>query len=134
VIFKTALPKIISAIIIGIARIIGETMAVIMIAGGSAAGLNANSGLGGFLFSSVRTLAGTIGLEMLENSGSTHESALYAIGFILFGLVIIINLFVLAVSHQRKNKIVKRKIRGRRTSCSRANKTVLIKTIKITGE
>jgi phosphate transport system permease protein len=130
VIFKTALPKIISAIIIGIARIIGETMAVIMIAGGSAAGLNANSGLGGFLFSSVRTLAGTIGLEMLENSGSTHESALYAIGFILFGLVIIINLFVLAVSHQRKNKIVKRKIEAEEQVAAEQTKPYSSKQLK----
>jgi phosphate transport system permease protein len=107
VILKSALPKIITAIIAGMARIIGETMAVIMISGGNASPLNVNDGFGGFIFSSMRTLAGTIGLEMLENSGNIHESALYAIGLVLFFLVIIINLVILAFSRKRKFKKIK---------------------------
>ncbi len=104
---RSARIGIISAIIMGIARIIGETMAIIMIAGNSTNGLVLNNGLASFLFSSIRTLAGTIGLEMLENHGSIHQSALYAIGVILFLCIIIINICVLAtqkISHDRQYK------------------------------
>ncbi|AKX33864.1 phosphate ABC transporter permease [Spiroplasma litorale] len=105
VVLVSATPKIITAIITGIARIIGETMAVILIAGNSARGLNTDDGFLGFLFSSIKTLAGTIGLEMLENNGSTHESSLYAIGLVLFIVVIVINLIIIAIGNvgNRKN-------------------------------
>lgn len=96
---RSVTPKIISAVIMGMARVIGETMAVILIAGNSAAGLDSSNGFKGFIFSSIKTLAGTIGLEILENSGSYHESALFAIGLILFILVIIINLTILLISN-----------------------------------
>src|SRR5699024_3066136 len=105
VVLKTAFPKIITAIIMGMARIIGETMAVIMIAGGSSKGLDTNSGFSGFIFSSISTLSGTIGLEMLENSGTLHESALYAIGLVLFFIVIIINLTIMGLSRKRVHKL-----------------------------
>ncbi|QHX36907.1 phosphate ABC transporter permease PstA [Spiroplasma sp. BIUS-1] len=104
VVLVSAMPKIITAIITGVARIIGETMAVILIAGNSTKGLNTDDGFIGFIFSSIRTLAGTIGLEMLENHGTTHESALYAIGFVLFIIVIIINLLIIAVGNINKKK------------------------------
>ncbi|WP_339023038.1 phosphate ABC transporter permease PstA [Spiroplasma endosymbiont of Crioceris asparagi] len=104
IIFKSALPKIITAIVMGMARIIGETMAVILVAGNSAGGLNTSNGFGGFIFSSLRTLSGTIGIEILENSGKTHESALYAIGLILFIVIIIINLIVLSLSRMNAKK------------------------------
>lgn len=99
IIRKSANAKIISAVILGMARVIGETMAIMMIAGNSTGGFITNSGISGFLFSSIRTLAATIGLEMTENSGSTHQSALYAIGLILFMLVFIINIVILFMSN-----------------------------------
>jgi phosphate transport system permease protein len=104
VVRKTATPKIISAVIMGMARVIGETMAVILISGNSAAGLETDQGFLGFIFSSIKTLAGTIGLEMLENAGSYHESALYAIGLMLFVVVTIINLTILLLSNFDKYK------------------------------
>ncbi|AXK51338.1 phosphate ABC transporter permease PstA [Spiroplasma alleghenense] len=104
VVRRSARPRIIGAIITGMARIIGETMAVILIAGNSTIGLNTSDGFLGFIFSSVRTLAGTIGLEMLENHGSIHESALYAIGLILFILVIIINLSIIVITNFNTKK------------------------------
>ncbi|WP_338984017.1 phosphate ABC transporter permease PstA [Spiroplasma endosymbiont of Othius punctulatus] len=107
IVLKSAMPKIIGAIIMGMARIIGETMAVILIAGNSTSGLNTSDGFFGFIFSSIRTLSGTIGLEMLENGGSTHQSALYAIGLVLFFLVIIINLVVFGISKASTRKNVK---------------------------
>ncbi|QHX35786.1 phosphate ABC transporter permease [Spiroplasma sp. TIUS-1] len=107
IVLKSAMPKIIGAIIMGMARIIGETMAVILIAGNSTSGLNTSDGFLGFIFSSIRTLSGTIGLEMLENGGSTHQSALYAIGLVLFFLVIVINLVILGISGSGKKKAIK---------------------------
>ncbi|AUB31936.1 phosphate ABC transporter permease PstA [Spiroplasma floricola] len=122
VVLVSAMPKIITAIITGVARIIGETMAVILIAGNSTKGLNTDDGFIGFIFSSIRTLAGTIGLEMLENHGSTHESALYAIGMVLFIIVILINLLIIAVGNINKkksksiNKIKHKKIKVRKNN------------------
>ncbi|WP_338970342.1 phosphate ABC transporter permease PstA [Spiroplasma endosymbiont of Labia minor] len=105
IIRKAATSKVVSAIIMGMARIIGETMAVILIAGNSTSGLDTSHGFMDFFFSSIRTLAGTIGLEMLENRSQTHESALYAIGLVLFFIVILINLVILLLSKQKKQKI-----------------------------
>ncbi|WP_051350827.1 phosphate ABC transporter permease PstA [[Acholeplasma] multilocale] len=99
IIRKSASAKIISAVIMGMARVIGETMAIMMIAGNSTGGFVTDSGLGGFLFSSIRTLAATIGLEMLENKGDVHEAALYAIGLFLFLMVFIINITILIISN-----------------------------------
>ncbi|SYV95573.1 ABC-type phosphate transport system, permease component, partial [Mycoplasma putrefaciens] len=47
-------------------------------------------------------MSSTIGLEILENSGAAHESALYAIGLFLFLLVFVINLAILLVSNKEK--------------------------------
>ncbi|PPE06439.1 phosphate ABC transporter permease PstA [Mesoplasma corruscae] len=99
IIRKSATPQIITAVILGMARVIGETMAIMMIAGNSTHGLIVDGGVSGFLFSSIRTLAATIGLEMTENSGATHKSALFAIGLILFIIVFLINLVILIVSN-----------------------------------
>ncbi|WP_031542015.1 phosphate ABC transporter permease PstA [Mesoplasma photuris] len=111
IIRKTAGPKIISAVIMGMARVIGETMAIMMIAGNATGGFVTDGGFTGFLFSSIRTLASTIGLEMMENGGPAHESALYAIGLILFVLVFIINLSILLVSNYstwKRTQLIKR--------------------------
>lgn len=105
IIRKVATSKITGAVIMGIARIIGETMAVIMIAGNSSKGIDYENGFLDFIFSSIRTLAGTIGLEMQENGGAIHESALYAIGLILFILVSIINIVILFIQSMHKRKI-----------------------------
>jgi phosphate transport system permease protein len=100
---KSASTKLISAVILGMSRVIGETMAIMMIAGNATGKLN-DSSFGGFIFSSVRTLASTIGLEVLENSGRYHESALYAIGMFLFILVFIINIVILIIANFDKFK------------------------------
>lgn len=108
VILKAASPKIVTAIITGMSRIVGETMAVILIAGNSPSGLVYNHGATSFFFSQINTLSSTIGIEMLENSGSMHESALYAIGLVLFFIVIIINLGIMGFSKQKKYKKLKK--------------------------
>lgn len=105
IVFKVASIKIIAAIMLGVARIIGETMAVMMISGNISDSLTLNNGFLKFVFSSVSTLSSTIGLEILENSGVLHESALYAIGLVLFVIIIIINIFVLWAQLFTKNNL-----------------------------
>jgi len=115
IILKSATPKLITAIVIGMARIIGETMAVVMMAGNAESGLITGEGFASFIFSSVRTLAGTMGLEMLENYGSMHESALYSIGIILFIMVILINLLIMAISNYNNRKTKRIKLEKQKT-------------------
>ena len=82
-----ALPGIIAAIMLGMGRVIGETMVVLMVTG-NAAKISWNP------FDSVRTMTATIAAEMGEVAiGSTHYSALFWVGIILmlitFGLNIV---------------------------------------------
>ncbi|WP_374696856.1 phosphate ABC transporter permease subunit PstC [Spiroplasma endosymbiont of Polydrusus formosus] len=111
IVLRSAWFKIINAIMMGVARIIGETMAVMMIAGNAPDGLKLGNGFINFIFSSIATLASTIGLEMLENSGPMHESALYAIGLVLFIVVCVINIFIISSQafHNRKRNYHTRK-------------------------
>ncbi|ATZ16249.1 phosphate transport system permease protein [Entomoplasma freundtii] len=110
IILRSASTKIITAVILGISRVIGETMAIMMIAGNASGGFD-NSSFSGFLFSSIRTLASTIGLEISETSSSQHKAALFAIATFLFIMVFLINLTVLMLSNisrshsQRANKL-----------------------------
>ncbi|HPX90388.1 MAG TPA: phosphate ABC transporter permease subunit PstC, partial [Spirochaetota bacterium] len=81
-----ALSGIWTAIILGISRVIGETMVVLMVAGGSA--LIPHS-----LFDPVRPLTSNIAAEMAEAEvGGVHYNALFAIGIILFIITFIFNL------------------------------------------
>jgi len=80
---------IITAVMLGMGRAIGETMAVMMVTGNAARlpiGLNA-------LLRPVRTMTATIAAEMGEVAqGSTHYHALFGIGIILFLMTFVINL------------------------------------------
>lgn len=87
-IFKTVLPAassgVLSGIILGIGRAIGETMAVIMIIGNQAV-------MPQSLLSGVRTLTGNIVIEMSYASG-LHRGALIGTAVVLFVFILIINL------------------------------------------
>jgi len=87
-IIKVVLPAarsgIISSIILGMGRAIGETMTVIMITGNST--LIPES-----ILSPVRTLTGNIGIEMGYASGE-HQKALFATGIVLFVFIMVLNL------------------------------------------
>jgi phosphate transport system permease protein len=79
-----ALPGIVAAVMLGIGRVIGETMAVMMVTG-NAAVITASP------FDSVRTMTATIAAEMGEVAfGSIHYRALFCVGIVLllatFGL------------------------------------------------
>lgn len=80
-----AAPGIFAAILLGIGRIFGETMIVLM-ATGNAALLSLSP------FDSVRTLSATIGAEMAEVVfGDTHYSVLFLIGTLLFVFTFTLN-------------------------------------------
>lgn len=136
IVFKSAAIKITGAVIFGFGRVIGETMAVIMIAGGSASAPDFHNNALGFFFSSITTLAGIIGIEINETTSPMHNSALYGVGVVLFIIVTIINLIVLVIykAHDHKlRKIYKNKHDKLKTN--NLSETELKKTIinKITS-
>jgi phosphate transport system permease protein len=89
VLVPAALSGIAAAIILGIGRAVGETMAVMMVTG------NAPTIFKGIqsLFKPARTMTATIASEMGEvASGSTHYHVLFFIGIVLFLFSLIINI------------------------------------------
>ncbi len=87
-----------TAIILGISRVIGETMVVLMVAGGATI-------VPGSIFDPVRPLTSNIAAEMAETEvGGTHYSALFAIGMILFIITFIFNLAADYLSEKYKFK------------------------------
>jgi phosphate transport system permease protein len=96
VIIPSALSGISTAVILGMARAIGETMVVLMVAGGAAA-------IPESLFDSVRPMPASIAAEMGEAPfRSEHYYALFATGIVLFILTLVFNLVADYVSHKFK--------------------------------
>jgi phosphate transport system permease protein len=91
VIIPGARSGIISAIVLGLGRALGETIAMIMVIGNSVIIPATSTGnpLSIFL-SRARTLTGNIAVEINYATG-LHESALFATGVILFVLIMIVN-------------------------------------------
>lgn len=87
-VFRAVLPAaksgILAGVVLGIGRAIGETMAVIMVAGNAVA-------MPGGILSGVRTMTANIVTEMGYASG-LHREALIATGVVLFVFILIINL------------------------------------------
>jgi len=84
---------IVAGIILGMGRAIGETMAVIMIAGNALK-------IPGSMLDSVRTLTSTIALELGYAAGD-HRAALFACGSILFIIIIILNIIAIKVTGRK---------------------------------
>jgi phosphate transport system permease protein len=88
VVLPAARSGVIMAVMLGIGRAIGETMAVMMVTGNAAripAELTA-------LFLPARTMTATIAAEMGEVAqGSTHYHVLFAVGILLFVVTFIVN-------------------------------------------
>jgi len=96
VIIPAALSGISTAVILGMARAIGETMVVLMVAGGAAA-------IPESLFDAVRPMPASIAAEMGEAPfGSNHYHALFATGVVLFFLTLAFNLVADYISHKFK--------------------------------
>jgi phosphate transport system permease protein len=87
----SALSGIISAIMLGFGRVIGETMVVLLCAGNRIKIPEFSDGLGVF-FQPVHTMTGIIAQEMGEVvRGSVHYRALFMVGIVLFIASLIIN-------------------------------------------
>ncbi|HOB76607.1 MAG TPA: phosphate ABC transporter permease subunit PstC [Phycisphaerae bacterium] len=90
---KAARSGILAAIILGMGRAIGETMAVIMVTGNSLEIPRA-------ITDPVRTLTSNIALEMNYATGQ-HRKALFATGVTLFIIIMALNTLAMAVSRRR---------------------------------
>ena len=99
-IYRVLLPAassgIVAAVMLGIGRVIGETMAVMMITGNAAV-------IPQSILVPVRTLTATIAAEMGEAVvGSEHYFALFAIGIVLFIMSFIVNITADLFLHKRR--------------------------------
>ena len=92
VIVPSALSGIISAIMLGFGRVIGETMVVLLCAGNRIKIPEFSDGIGVF-FQPVHTMTGIIAQEMGEVvRGSVHYRALFMVGIVLFIASLLINI------------------------------------------
>ncbi len=88
-----------TAVILGVSRIVGETMTVLMIAGGAAV-------IPKSLFEPVRPMTATIAAEMGEAVvGSAHYHALFGIGLILFLITLIFNMIAEVIGRRYRLKL-----------------------------
>jgi len=94
VILPAAIPGVITAIILGMGRAVGETMAVIMVAGNVAQ-------VPGSIFEPVRALTSNIALEMGYATG-LHYSALFATAIVLTGVIIILLLIANYFNYKKR--------------------------------
>ena len=107
-VFKVVLPAarsgVMAAVILGIGRAIGETMAVKMVVGNQAVLRMPHEFLKG-----VRTLTTNIVTEMgYVEHGSLHNGALIATGVVLFVFILIINLLFSILNNDKERRSVKK--------------------------
>jgi phosphate transport system permease protein len=95
VIFPAAIPGVITSVILGMGRAIGETLAIIMVAGNVVQ-------IPGSILDPVRALTSNIAIEMGYATG-IHYNALFATGIVLIFMIII--LLVLANYLHYKKKV-----------------------------
>lgn len=98
-IFRTVLPAaksgVVAGVVLGVGRAIGETMAVIMVAGNQPRLPNG-------LLRGIRTLTANIVLEM-GYATDLHREALIATGVVLFVFILLINVSVSLLNRRDKN-------------------------------
>ncbi|MDU5106003.1 phosphate ABC transporter permease subunit PstC [Clostridium sp.] len=97
--FKVVVPAaksgILAGVVLGIGRAIGETMAIILVAGNSPI-------IPSSIMDSVRPLTTNIALEMGYSFG-THQEMLFATGVILFLFILLLNLVLSKLSSKEGN-------------------------------
>jgi phosphate ABC transporter permease protein PstC len=96
VILKAARSGIIASVILAMGRSLGETMAVIMVAGNTVR-------IPHSLTDPVRTLTANIALEMSNATGLARE-ALFATGIVLFVLIMILNAIAISAMKSKGGK------------------------------
>jgi len=100
-IFRVVVPHsilgITAAVILGVGRVFGETMAVLMVTGNAAVMPHS-------FLQPIRTITATIAAELGEApQGGLHYKALFALGCILFIITLITNMLVEWVSSKQKH-------------------------------
>lgn len=95
-VFPAAKSGIMAGIVLGVGRAIGETMAVIMIAGNQPRVPDS-------IFDGVRTLTANIVIEMGYASG-LHRQALIATGVVLFVFILILNVCFSLLKHRSEKQ------------------------------
>jgi phosphate transport system permease protein len=99
VILPTASSGIVTAVILGMGRAIGETMTVLMVAGGAAA-------MPSSFLKPVRPMTASIAAEMGEAPvGSEHYQALFGIAIILFIITLTFNVLADIASRRFKKRV-----------------------------
>ena len=95
VIIPYSISGITSAVVLGIGRAIGETMAVLMVTG--------NAVIPTSFFEPVRTIPATIAAELGEApAGGAHYQALFMLGVVLFLITLGLSIAVEYISSKRK--------------------------------
>lgn len=96
VLFPAAKSGIIASVVLGIGRAVGETMAVLMVAGNAPQMPKALNDM-------VRTLTMNIITDMGYASGD-HRVALFATGIVLFVFIMALNLIIAGITHKKAVK------------------------------
>jgi phosphate transport system permease protein len=87
-----------AAVVLGVGRAIGETMAVLMVTGNAAV-------IPHSLFEPVRTIPATIAAELGEApTGGTHYQALFLLACILFIITMMMSISAEMISKKQKNQ------------------------------
>ena len=92
-VLKGSRSGLIGAIILGLGRALGETMAVTMVIGN-------RSEISSSLLAPAQTMASVIANEYVEATTDIHISALIEIGLLLFGVAVVINFFARVIASQ----------------------------------
>jgi phosphate transport system permease protein len=105
-IWRVTLPAarsgVITAVMLGLGRAFGETMAVMMVTGN--APVVPTSLL--MLFAPVRTMTATIAAEMGEvATGSVHYHVLFFVGIVLFVISLLVNIIASAVVFRQRKGV-----------------------------
>mgnify|MGYP006293746837 CR=1 FL=1 len=99
VVLPTASSGIVTAVILGMGRAIGETMTVLMVAGGAPV-------IPKSIFKPLRPMTATIAAEMGEAPvGSEHYQALFGIAIVLFIITLAFNIIADIASQRFKEKV-----------------------------
>ena len=101
-VLPSAVPGILSGVILSIGRIVGETAALIFTAGTVAAVPKVNAGVKGFFGSSVRTLS--VHMYNLSKEG-LHTDQAFATAVVLLVFVIVINCLSNLLAGRLKSKV-----------------------------